>query len=83
MSQKCSSCDIWWISKSFPKHSKPAILTLLNGPELLSSVSDKAKLYVEIFSKGSNLDYLGSSLPVFFSRIDLKLCNIFVTSRSS
>ena len=39
--------------------------SLLNGPEVLSSASDKAKLFVENFSKNSNLEDPGISLPVF------------------
>ena len=48
---------------------------------MLSSVSDKAKLFAENFSKNSNLDDLGISLPVFPSRTNLKLLNISVTFR--
>ena len=68
MSQKRSqkgSYGIWWISNSFLKYSKPAIPPLFNGPELLSSASDKATLSVEIFSKYSNLDDWVSSLLFF------------------
>ena len=50
---------------------------LFNGPEL-SSASDKAKLFAENFSKNSNLDGSGVSLPVFPSRANLKLYNISV-----
>ena len=38
---------------------------LFNGPEALSSASDKAKLFAETFFKNSNLDDSGISLPVF------------------
>ena len=41
----------------------PAIPPLLNGPEVLSSASDKAKL-LKTF-KNSNIDDSGISLPVF------------------
>ena len=45
---------------------------------MLSSASDKAKLFVENFSKNSNLDDSGIiSLPIF----PLKLHNIFVTPK--
>ena len=47
--------------------------------EVLSSASDKAKLFPENFSKKSNLDDSGISLPVFPSRTNLKLHNIYVT----
>ena len=48
---------------------------------MLSSASDKAKLFAENFSKNSNLDYSGISLPVFPSRSNLKLHNISVTPK--
>ena len=48
---------------------------------MLSSASDKAKLFAENFSKSSNLDYSGIPLPVFLSRTNLKLHNIFVTTK--
>ena len=36
-----------------------------NTPEVLSSTSDRAKLFTKNFSKKSNFDDLGISLPVF------------------
>ena len=60
--------------------TKSAIPQLFNGLEVLSSASDKAKLIAENFSKNSNLDDPGISLPVFPSRTNLKL-HISVTSK--
>ena len=54
---------------------KSAIPPLFNGPEVLSSASDKAKLFAKNFSKNSNLDDSGISLPAFPSRTNLKLHN--------
>ena len=48
---------------------------------MLPSASDKAKLFAENFSKNSNLDDSGISLPVFPSRTNLKLHNISVTCK--
>ena len=48
---------------------------------MLSSASDKAKLFPENFSMNSNLDYSGIYLPVFPSRTNLKLLNISVTPK--
>ena len=48
---------------------------------MLSSASDKAKLFAENLSKNSNLDDSGISLPVFLSRTNLKLHNIYVTPK--
>ena len=48
---------------------------------MLSSASDKAKLFPENFSMNSNLDDSGISLPVFPARTNLKLHNISVTPK--
>ena len=48
---------------------------------MLSSVSDKAKLFAKNFSKNSNLDDSGIYLSVFPSRTNLKLHNISVTPK--
>ena len=42
--------------------------------------SYKVKLFAENFSKNSNLDDSGISVPIFDSRTNLKLHNISVTS---
>ena len=57
------------------------LIPLFNGPEVLSSASDKAKLFAENFSLNSNLDDLGVSLPLFRSRTNSKLHNISVTPK--
>ena len=54
---------------------------LFSSPEVLSSASDKAKLFAEKFPKNSNLDNLGISLPAFPYRTNLKLHNTFVTPK--
>ena len=46
---------------------------------MLSSASDKAKMFAENFSKNSNLDDSGISSSTFPSRTNLKLHNISVT----
>ena len=69
----------WRIANSVLNKGKSAIPPLFNGQEMLSSASDKAKLFAENFSRNSNLDDSGNSLPVFPSRTNLKLHNIFVT----
>ena len=60
---------------------KSAIPSLFNGSEVLSSASDKAKLFAKNFSMNSNLDDSGISLPVFPSRTNLKLHHISVTPK--
>ena len=48
---------------------------------MLSSASDKAKLFAEKFSKNSNLDDSGISLPVVPSRTNQTLYNISATPK--
>ena len=80
-SQKLGSRDIWRIANSVLDKGKSAMPPLFNGPEVLSSASDKAKLFAENFSLNSNLDDSGISLPVFLFRTNLKLHNISVTPK--
>ena len=77
-SLKLGSRDFWQIAKSDLNKDKSAILPIFNDPELLSSASDKAKLFPKDLSKNSNLDDLGISLPVFHSRTNLRLHNISI-----
>ena len=78
-SQKLDCQDFRGIANSVLNKCKSAILPLFNGPELLSSASDKVKFFVKNLSKNSNLDDSGISLPVFPSRTNLKLHNISMT----
>ena len=78
--QKLVSQDFWRIANSVLNKGKSAIPPLFNGPEMLSSASDKKKLFAKNFLKNSNLDYSGISLPVFFFRTNLKLHNMSITA---
>ena len=80
-SQKLGSRDFWRIANSVLEKGKSAIPPLFNGQEVLSSASDKAKLFPKNFSIKSNLDDSGISLPVFPSRTNLKLHSISVTPK--
>ena len=62
------SLDFWPIANSVIKKGKFAIPPLFNGLEMMSSASDKAKLFAENFTK--------NSLPVFSSRTNLKLFSL-------
>ena len=73
-SQKLGSRDFWRIANSVLNKSKSAIPPLFNGPEVLSSASDKAKLFAKNFPKNSNLDdsvslYLFSLLELIWNCI--------------
>ena len=50
-SEKLGSCDFWQIANSVLNKGKSAIPPLFNGPEVLSSASDKAKLFAKNFSE--------------------------------
>ena len=80
-SQKLGFYDFWRIANSALNKGKSAIPPLFNGPEVLSSASDKVKLFAENFSKNSNLYESGISLHVFPSRTNLKLHNISVSPK--
>ena len=72
-SQKLGSHDFWGIANSVLNKGKSAIPSLFNGPEVLSSASNKAKLFAENFFKNSNLNNSSIVLIVFPSRTYLKL----------
>ena len=80
-SQKVGSQDFWQNANSVLNKGKSAIPPLFNNLKVLSSVSGKAKLFPENFSKNSNLDDSSISLLVFPSRTNLKLHNISVTPK--
>ena len=65
------------IANSVLSKGKSGKSLLFNGPEVLSSASNKAKLITENFSKNSNLDDSGISSLVFPDRTNLKLHNDF------
>ena len=48
---------------------------------MLSSASDKEKLFAENFAKNTNVDDSSISLPAFPSRTNLKLHDISVTPK--
>ena len=56
ISQRLGSHDFCRIANSLLNKGKSAIPPLFNGPEVLPSASDKAKLFAENVSKNSNLD---------------------------
>ena len=78
-SQKLGSRDFWRIANSVLSKGNSTKALLFNEPEVLPSALDKAKLFAKNFSTNSNLDDCDISLPVFPSRINLKLHNISIT----
>ena len=55
-SEMLGSQDFWGIANSVLSKGKSAIPPLFNGPEVLPSASDKAKLFAKKFSDNCNLD---------------------------
>ena len=80
-SQKLGSWGFWQIINCVFNKVKSALHPLFNGAEVLSSASDKAKLFAKNVSKNSNLNDSAFYLPVFFSRTNLKLHNTSVTPK--
>ena len=76
-SQKRGCQDFRQIVSSVLIKGKFAIPPLFNGSEVLSSTSDKAKLFPENFSKNSNLDDSGIALLIFLLEL-LRNCIIFL-----
>ena len=81
ISQKLESQYLWRNANSVLNKGKSGIPPLFSGPEMLFSASDKAKSVAKSFSKNSNLDDSGISLPVFPCRTTLKLHSISVTPK--
>ena len=71
---------LWQIATSVLNEGKSAIPPQFNCPEVLSSASDKVKLFATIYSKNSNLEDPGISLPTFSSTTNLRL-HISITSK--
>ena len=61
--------DLWQIANSVLNKAKSAVSPLFNGPEVLSSASDKAKLFAKNFHRNSNFD--DSDIFYLFSLLEL------------
>ena len=81
ISQELGWCDFWWIANSVLNKSKSAIPPLFNGPDVLSSASDKTKLFAENFSWNSNFDDSGICLYAFSFRTYSKMHDIPVAPK--
>ena len=60
---------------------KSSIPPLFNGLEVLTSASEKVKLFAELFSKNSNLDDSGHELLSFSHRTGITLSNMVITPK--
>ena len=91
-SQKLESLNFWQIANSVLNKGKSVIPVLFNSMEVLSSISDKTKLFVKNVSNDSNLDDSGIFLPavpsrtnleMHYSSITLKMVKKVITNRDS
>ena len=71
--------EFWRITNKVMNRGKPSIPTIVNGPEILSSSSDKAILFAQMFSSNSTLDDQGHPLPEFPLRTNINLTNFKIT----
>ena len=63
--ERLGSREFWRITNKVLNRGKSPISTIINGPEVISSSSDKAKLFARIFSSNSTLDDSNHPLPDF------------------
>ena len=85
-SQKLGSRDFWRFVNSVLNKGKSVIPPLFNSPEVLSSASDKAKLFPENFSINSNLDDSGNILvmhnisvtPKMVRKVKILICQSYL-----
>ena len=68
---KLGSGEFWGNASNPLNKGKSAISPLFNGMEVLSSASDKAKLFAENVSKNSDLDDSGIYLFTCFYHLEL------------
>ena len=79
--EKLGSREFWRITKKVMGNGKGSIPTIINGPEVIASSSDKAKLFASNFSSNSTLDDQGHSLPDFPPLTDNYLSEVNITAR--
>ena len=79
--ESLGSCEFWRIANRVLNCGKSIIATIINGPEILSSASDKATLFVKNFAANSNLHDTNHVLPNFPSHTDIQLSDFFITAK--
>ena len=77
--QNLGTREFWRITNSVMNRGKSSIPTIVNGPEIISSSLDKARLFAKMFSSNSILNDDGHPLPDFPHRTDINLSNLKVT----
>lgn len=63
--KKLGSLQFWKIVNAILNRGKPSVPSIINGPEVISSLPDKAKLLAMNFAANTMLDDKDHSLPNF------------------
>ena len=77
--ERIESREFGRITNKIPSRGKSLVLSIINGPEVISSSSDKAKLFAGIFAANSTLDDSNHPLPDFPSRTNCTIPKFKVT----
>ena len=73
------STQLCKITNKVLNKGKSPIPTLLNGPNVISSLKDKATMFGDLFAENRNLDDQASPIPELHSRTNNLISNIKVT----
>ena len=79
--ERPGTCGFWKISRKVLNSGKASVPTLIHGPEVISSSSEKAKLFAANFASNSTLDDQGHTLPDFPQLTDKQLNKFSVTAK--
>ena len=77
--QRLGSREFWRIRNKVMNRGKGSVPTIINGPEVISSALDKAKLFARNFASNSTLDDHGHPLPELPSLTESRLSNFRVS----
>jgi len=80
-SQRIGFRDFWCISNSILNWGKSSIPPLFNGPEVLTSSSDKANLFANLFSRNSTLEDSGHIPPDFPDKTSNSIDSVLITPK--
>lgn len=74
------SCELFKIKNNILNKGKQSMPFHVNGPEFISSSSDRAELFANNLSSNSTSEYKSHSLPDLSPLKDQKLCVIFTSA---
>ena len=80
--ERLGSREFWRITNQVQNRGKKSsIPTLINGPEIVSSSADKAKIFASIFASNSTLDDQGHEVPFFPTVSENQIDTPWVTAK--